>query len=155
MSHTVKFTEGAVEERIGALEKYLESLQLHRDSRRGLEGARGETGIGATGATGPAGKDADLSEAVRAAKQAMEQEFGTLHKFLNAEALSEIIDHRLIVAGLIDENKKAILVPGPIGPASTTIGPKGDSGRNGVDGQSIVGRDGRDAKIEIGNVTAG
>src|SRR5713101_835418 len=55
MSHTVRFTEGTVEERVGALEKYLTELQLHRDSRRGLEGARGLQGErGEVGPVGPA-----------------------------------------------------------------------------------------------------
>jgi len=90
-------------------------LQLHRDSRRGLEGARGEPELGPLAQQARQEKMPISPEAVRAAKQAMEQEFGTLHKFLNAEALSELIDHRLIVAGVIDENKKAILVPGPTG----------------------------------------
>ncbi len=135
MSHIKFAVEGEVEQRLAALEKYLESLQLHRDSRKGLDGARGPAGENSLtpGPCGPAGRDADISEAVRAAKQAMEQEFGTLHKFLNAEALAEIIDHRLIVAGVLDENKKAILVPGPTGVPgvdSQVAGPKGESGKS-------------------------
>src|SRR6267154_5526587 len=130
MSHTVRFNpEGPVEDRLGALEKHLESLQLHKDSRRGLDGVRGPAGENSVipGPSGPAGKDADITEAVQAAKAAMEQEFGTLHKFLNAEALAEIIDNRLIVAGVIDENKQAILVTGPTGATGVSVvGAKGD-----------------------------
>jgi hypothetical protein len=121
-------------------------------SRRGAEGGRGE--IGPVGPPGAPGKDADIKLAVEAAKEAMIEEFGTLHKFLNAEALSEIIDHRLIVAGVIDEDKKAIIIPGPAGKDgvdSSVPGPKGEKGDTGSPGRDgrdgINGKDGRDGAV--------
>jgi hypothetical protein len=147
------------EERISRVEKYLDSLSLHRDSRKGLDGSRGEQGPPGAPSTipGPPGKDADVSAvtklAVEAAKKAMIEEFGTLHKFLNAEALSEIIDHRLIVAGVIDEDKKAIIIPGPAGEdgADSNVpgpeGEKGDTGSPGRDGLDGIGKDGHDGAV--------
>jgi len=137
MSHIVRFAEGtAVEDRIAALEKYLTELQAHRDSRRGLDGVRGEQGP--QGEVGPVGPSADVREVVEAAKAAMKEEFGTLHKFLNAEALAEIINHQLKLAGVIDEDGKAVLIPGPkgdTGAASTIPGPEGERGDRGERGE--------------------
>jgi hypothetical protein len=168
MSHTHRFTPGTLEERIAGLEKYLEELQLHRDSRRGTEGARGEQGIpGPVGQAGPPGKDADVREVVETAKRAIQEEFNRpsvrrvveeakqaiQEEYGTAErVLREVVLHELKSSGVIDEEGKAILIPGPVGAPSTVAGAKGDPG---IDGKSIVGPAGRDAKIAIGHVTAG
>ncbi len=148
-SHTVKFGAGEVEERVAALEHYLTELQLHRDSRRGLEGVRGQKGdtgsVGATGAQGAPGKDADITQFVEAALKKVKEEFDAEYKIL-----SEVVRHELIKGGVLDDDGKAILIPGP-------TGQKGDSvtGPSGQDGVSVIGPRGRDAKIQIGSVTVG
>ncbi len=147
MSHIRFTTEGAVEDRLAALEKYLTELQLHRDSRRGLEGVRGEKGdtgsVGATGETGPAGRDADISQLVELALKKVREEFDAEYKIL-----AEVVRHELKTSGVINENGDAILLPGPVGAPgadSQVAGPKGDVGPVGPaghDGKSIVGAQG-------------
>jgi hypothetical protein len=143
------FSDGiSQEERVTRLEQYLENLAIHKDSRRGPEGAVGPKGdigdTGATGATGPAGKDADISQAIKAAKTAIEDEFGF---YLNAGSLRELINHQLIVAGFLDINGHPIHKAGPAGKDSTVPGPRGETGpagRNGRDG--VDGKDGKDGR---------
>src|SRR5712691_3155323 len=134
MSHTVKFGEGEVEQRLAALEKYLTELQLHRDSRRGLEGVRGEKGesgaTGAVGAQGLPGRDADISTVIDAALKRVREEFDAEYK-----VLSEVVRHELKTSGVIDESGNAILIPGPVGPVSEIQGPKGDRGDRGERGE--------------------
>jgi len=131
MSHIVKFGAGEVEERLGALEKYLESLQLHRDSRKGLEGARGPAGENSVvqGPQGPAGRDADITQVVEAALKKVKEEFDQEYAIL-----AQVVRHALVTGGVLDENGKAILIPGPIGPASTIPGPRGEQGERGERG---------------------
>ena len=150
-----------VDVRLAALEQEIESFaNEHAEfirqiseyekvhvSRRGVEGARGLQGE--TGSQGAPGKDADVSAVVEAAKLAMTEEFGTLHKFLNAKALVEIINHQLKLAGVIDDAGQACLIPGPqgktgpqgplglIGPVGPE-GPKGETGPQGLQGQPGV-----------------
>ncbi len=69
--------------------------------------------------------------------------------------LSQAVISELLRSGVIGEDGKAILVPGPAGADSQVPGPKGDSivgptGRDAVDGKP-----GRDAKIALGSVVAG
>ncbi len=147
MSHIVRFAEGEVEERLGALEKYLTEMQLHRDSRRGLEGVRGEKGetgsTGAVGAQGAPGKDADITQVVEAALKKVKEEFDQEYAIL-----AQVVRHALVTGGVLDENGKAILIPGPTGAPgadSQVAGPRGDigpAGPAGHDGKSIIGPQG-------------
>jgi hypothetical protein len=130
------------------LNEHAEFRSVHV-SRRGVAGGRGEQGLpgpaGTTGAPGPAGrdgKDADISEAVKAAKKAIEDEYGF---YLNADVLKELIVHQLKLGGVLDAEGRAILIPGPTGSAGRD-GIDGKPGRDGVDGQSIVGPAGRDGR---------
>ena len=139
-----------VEERVAQIEKYLNDLSLHRDSRRGIDGARGEQGLPGrdstvAGPSGPAGKDADITKVVEAALKRVKDEFDAEYA-----ALAQVVRHELIKGGVLDESGNAILVPGPAG--ASVVGPKGDVGQDGV---SVVGPRGRDAKIQIGSVTVG
>jgi hypothetical protein len=150
MSHTVRFGEGEVEQRLAALEKYLTELQLHKDSRKGLDGARGEQGLPgrdstAVGPQGVPGRDADITKVVEAALKRVKEEFDAEYA-----ALAQVVRHELIKGGVLNDAGNAILIPGP-------AGPKGDSavGLPGQDGVSVIGPRGRDAKITIGDVAAG
>jgi hypothetical protein len=148
--------DGTLEERVSGLEKYLDDLSLHRDSRRGTEGPPGKDSTvpgptGPAGATGAPGKDADITEAVKAAKKAIEDEYGF---YLNAESIRELIHHQLTISGAIDETTgKAILIPGPAGKdgADSNVpgpkGEKGDTGSPGRDGLDGIGKDGRDGAV--------
>jgi hypothetical protein len=138
----------SIEEQFERIESYLEGLALHKDSRRGPEGQQGPKGdigdTGATGATGPAGRDADISQAIKAAKEAIEEEYGF---YLNPGSIRELINHQLIATGFLDINGHPIHKPGPAGKDSTVPGPKGDvgpAGRNGRDG--VNGKDGKDGR---------
>jgi hypothetical protein len=135
MNHHKFVQSGDVEERVAALEKYLESLQLHRDSRKGLDGARGEQGLPgrdstAVGPSGPAGKDADITQVVEAVIKRVRAEFDEEHKML-----AHVVHHALVTGGVLDEN--GVAIPGPTGaPGVSVVGPKGDVGESG---QTIVG----------------
>src|SRR6266851_3213771 len=162
MHHKAFTTDGTLEERVSRVQKYLEELSLHRDSRRGTEGARGPAGADST-VPGPSGKDADPRECVEVAKNAIHAELVSVLKevrslqveFRAAEqasetALSQAVILELLKSGAIDDTGKAVLITGPAGPAIP--GPKGDSvvgpsGRDGVDGV--------DAKIVIGDISVG
>jgi hypothetical protein len=138
-------------------EEHAEFRSVHI-SRRGPEGGRGiqgEPGVGIKGDQGEPGKDADISvavaEAVKAAKKAIEDEYGF---YLNQGVLKELIDHSLKVSGVIDENGKAIIIPGDRGPQGEQgiqgergeqgiQGERGERGPHGVQGQP--GRDGSDS----------
>ncbi|SRR6266568_197458 len=161
MSHTVRFTEGTLEERVGAIAKYLTELQLHRDSRRGLDGTRGPQGEpGVSNIPGPPGKDADPAQAAEIVKVLLRRDFQTLIENLESEiiaakaALRWAVIEELKASGFVDSDGNAI--PGPTGASgATVVGPKGDPGIDGKSIQSPPGRDGRDAKIVIGSVVAG
>jgi hypothetical protein len=145
--------DGTLEERVSSLEKYLEDLSLHRDSRRGLEGPRGPQGEPGIGIPGPAGKDADIKKVIYAAEEEM-------HAVLEQVIanLPETILWELQLRGVVDHAGRAILLPGPAGrdgapgADSQVAGPPG---RDGADGKSIVGPPGRDAKIQVGSVSSG
>ena len=155
--HHLKFDpEAGLEDRLGAIEKYLESLQAHRDSRRGLDGIRGEKGekgdpgvSNVPGEKGEPGKDADITEVVELAIKKVREQFDEEHR-----VLAQTILHQLKVSGVVDEFGKAVLIPGQTG-ATGAQGSKGDPGRSGVDGKSVVGPAGKPAKIVIGDVVAG
>src|SRR5437667_11195916 len=111
MNHHKFLGSGEIEERVAQIEKYLESLQLHRDARRGLDGARGEQGLPgrdstAVGPTGPAGKDADITQVVEAALKKVKDEFDAEYKILQ-----EVVRHELKTSGVIDESGNAVLIP--------------------------------------------
>src|SRR5947208_1135263 len=81
------FTDSTVDQRVSVLEKYLEDLSLHRDSRKGLDGARGPQGEPSTvpGPQGPAGRDgrdADITQVVEAALKRVREEFDAEYKIL-------------------------------------------------------------------------
>src|SRR5204863_6622056 len=131
------------EERVSGLEKYLEDLSLHRDSRKGLGGARGEKGDPGRdsvvpGPQGVPGRDADITEVVELALKKVREEFDAEYKIL-----AEVVRHELKTSGVINENGDAILLPGPVGAPgadSQVAGPKGDVGPVGPaghDGKSI------------------
>jgi len=140
-----------IEDRLEVLEQKVESFAKEHSefravhvSRRGPEGGRGEIGpTGVTGATGPAGRDgggADISQVVEASLKRVREEFDAEYKIL-----SEVVRHELKKSGVIDEDNKAILIPGTTGKCgadSTVPGPKGDVGPAGRDG--VDGKDGRD-----------
>jgi hypothetical protein len=142
------FTTGTLEERVSEVEKYLEGLSLHRDSRRGLEGARGEPGADSTvpgpqGVPGKDGKDVDITKVVEAALKVLEFEVGAAKAALRWAVIEELKS-----SGVIDAQGNAIPGPtGAFGADSTVPGPKGDvgpSGRDGVDGKD--GKHGRDGE---------
>lgn len=144
--------DGTVEERLSGLEKYLEELSLHRDSRRGLEGPAGKNST-VPGPQGPPGRDADIREVIYAAEKEMHELLDQFTANLPATILWE-----LQVRGVVDENGKAILIPGEKGErgepgVSNVPGEKGDIGPAARDG--VDGRPGRDAKIRIGSVITG
>ena len=133
----------------------MEGLQLHRDSRRGLDGVRGEQGLPGRDSTvvgpqGPAGRDADVTQVVEAALKKVKEEFDQEYA-----VLAQVVRHALVTGGVLDENGNAILIPGPTGAPGADSQVAGPAGRDGVDGKSIVGPAGRDAKIAIGSVTVG
>src|SRR6266576_3991785 len=138
-----------LEDRVAKIEKYLNDLSLHRDSRKGLDGARGpqgEPGVSNTpGPKGDPGRDADITQVVELALKKVRAEFDEEHKML-----AHVVHHALVTGGVLDENGKAVLIPGPKG--DSVVGPKGDVGQDGV---SVIGPRGRDAKITIGDVVAG
>ncbi len=138
-----------IEDRVAKIEKYLNDLSLHRDSRRGLDGARGpqgEPGVSNTpGPKGDPGRDADITQVVELALKRVRVEFDEEHKML-----AHVVHHALVTGGVLDESGKAVLIPGPKG--DSVVGAKGDPGQDGV---SVVGPRGRDAKIEIGSVSVG
>jgi hypothetical protein len=154
----VQTVEGKVAELEAKIESFAAELAEFRKvhvSRRGVEGARGETGpagIGVAGPQGLPGKDADISQAVEAAKQAIEAEYGFC---LSPGSIKELIKHQLILSGVLDLDGNAILIPGPEGKAGIPGADSQVAGPSGKDGESIVGPAGRDAKIVIGSVTAG
>src|SRR6266566_1273023 len=113
MNHHKFVTSGDVEQRLDALEKYLENLQLHRDSRKGLDGARGEQGLpgrDGVGVVGPQGPPADITHVIEQALKRVREEFDAEYKIL-----AEVVRHELKTSGVIDEDGKAILIPGPVG----------------------------------------
>ncbi len=127
-----------VELRLEKLERYLTDQRLHHDSRRGAEGAKGEKGE--PGEQGLQGVPADPNEVAEVAKGLLKRDtelaLKTLTEHFDSEhnILVQTIRHELIKAGVIGENLKAILVPGPVGPPSTVPGPKGDQGDKGDKG---------------------
>src|SRR6266853_2845510 len=156
-----------VEEKLAALEQKIDSFAAEHSecrsvhvSRRGPEGGRGEIGpVGPVGATGPAGKDADISQVIEAALKRVREEFDAEYKIL-----TEVVRHELKTSGVIDEDGKAILIPGPAGapglPGRDGIsnipgpegkqGPTGPQGLPGKDGRDgIDGKDGRDGKDSV------
>ncbi len=130
------FTTGTLEERVSGLEKYLEDLSFHRDSRRGLEGPAGKPGADSTvpgpqGAPGRDGRDADITEIVEAALKALEFEVGVAKAALRWAVIEE-----LKTSGVIDAQGNA--VPGPVGATgadSTVPGPTGARGERGERGE--------------------
>src|SRR6266550_5073728 len=122
---------GELEQRVAEIEKYLNNLALHRDSRRGLEGARGPAGADSTvqGPQGPAGRDADISEIVELALKKVREEFDQEYAIL-----TQVVRHALVTGGVLDDAGNAVLIPGPIGPASTIPGPRGEQGERGERG---------------------
>jgi hypothetical protein len=107
------------------------------------------------GEPGPAGKDADHAHAAEIAKNSLKREFEESLKNLEFEigaaksALRWAVIEELRATGVIDAEGNAVLIPGPPGKDSTVAGAKGDS----IIGPA--GRDGRDAKIVIGDVAIG
>jgi len=159
MSMFKVFKAGTLEERVSGLEKYLEDLSLHRDSRKGLDGARGEKGKPGRDSVvaGPQGKDADPAQVAEIAKTLLRRDFQTAIENLESEItaakaiLRWAVIEELKASGVVDSDGNAI--PGPTG----VSGPKGDStiGPAGKDGESIVGPAGRDATIVVGDVAVG
>lgn len=138
--------------------QHAEFLAVHV-SRRGVAGGRGDVGpTGATGSqgipgqsiVGPAGRDANIGECVAAAKASLASDIAAVHA-----SISVAVDQALKVAGVIDQDGKAILlVPrnGVDGRDSEVAGPRG------IPGASIIGPsgvNGRDAVVKIGNVVSG
>jgi hypothetical protein len=128
-------------------------VNLSRVGPVGPRGERGIPGVNARESTTPGpegrpGKDADISQCVSAAKSAFASEIAKLHASLGSVVVQALKD-----AGVIDADGRAILVPGPAG--------RDGQGRDGVDGQSIVGprgetgAPGRNAQISIGKVSVG
>src|SRR6266851_8980521 len=102
MHHKAFTTDGTLEERVSRVQKYLEELSLHRDSRKGLDGARGEKGepgrdsvvAGPCGSAGRDGKDADITQVVEAALKRVREEFDAEYKML-----AEVVRHELKKSG--------------------------------------------------------
>src|SRR5260370_31837316 len=89
------FTTGTLEERVSEVEKYLERLSLHRDSRRGLEGPAGKPGADSTvpgpqGVPGKDGKDVDITKVVEAALKVLEFEVGAAKAALRWAVIEEL-----------------------------------------------------------------
>ena len=130
-----KLLDFTLEERVSQIERYLNDLRMHRDSRRGPEGPRGIQGESVQGPQGIPGKDADITEVIEIAKRSMQAELQTA-----ASMLSQIVIKELKRSGVIDESGNAVLTPGPAGKdgqdGKSIVGP---AGKDGVDGKSIVG----------------
>jgi hypothetical protein len=145
--------------------KQVDEYEKVHVSRRGVQGIAGPKGD-----TGATGAPADPKEVAAIAAQLVQRayrfdranaQFDRLLSDFEAEikaakaAIQWAVVEELKVSGVIDSEGNAILKEGLAGKDSQVPGPEGRAGRDGVDGQSIVGPAGRDAKISIGSVTAG
>jgi hypothetical protein len=99
----------------------------------GAKGDRGEQG--APGPVGPAGKDADIQEAIEAAERSMESRLAAFE-----QGVESLLTKTLQRVGVIDENGRAILLPGKDGRDGTNgrdsvvPGPQGLTGARGERG---------------------
>jgi len=167
-SQVITAVEVDLQTQIDELGKKVQSLLgEHHDfrkihiSRKGPEGGRGIQGE--VGPQGHPGKDADVREVVEAAKQAIREEFNraSVRQLVDetrreiaaeygssAAVIRQIVLHELKTGGVLDEDGKAILLPGPAGRDSQIAGPRGDTGlpgRDAVDG--LPGKNGADSTV--------
>jgi hypothetical protein len=153
-------------ERLDRIGKYLDDLQLHRDSRKGLDGARGPEGPASTvpGPAGKDGKDADPSVVAELVKKSLKRDFEEFVDKVEGElvlakaAIRALIIDELKISNVIDAKGNAILIPGPAGAPgkdSTIPGPAGKDGKSIVGPAGRDGRDANDPKVAVGNVVSG